>query len=43
MKQTTLRRLISLGMLAILFILFTVISGTGFFNADNLVELLRDA
>lgn len=43
MKQKTMRRLISLGMLAILIILFTIISGTNFFNADNLVELLRDA
>ena len=43
MKQTTLRRLISLGMLAALIVLFSIISGTRFFNANNFVEIVRDS
>lgn len=43
MKQTSIRRLISLGMLLALFILFSVL-GKGFFlNAGNVLEILRDA
>ena len=43
MKQTTLRRLISLGLLAGLVILFTLLSGTRFFDANNFIEIVRDA
>jgi len=43
MKQATLRRLISLGMLLALIILFTVLSGTKFLSWTNFVEIFRDA
>jgi len=46
MNQTTMRRLISIGMLVILVILFTILAGAGkgkFFNYDNLIEVVRDA
>jgi len=43
LKQTTLRRLISLAMLLVLILLFTVLSGTSFLSWSNLVEILRDA
>ncbi len=42
MKQTTIRRLISLAMLGALIILFTILSDY-FLNANNLMEILRDA
>jgi len=46
MNQTTMRRLISIGMLLILVVLFTILAGAGkgkFFNFDNLIEVVRDA
>ena len=46
MNQTTLRRLISIGMLLILVVLFTILAGAGhgkFLNFDNLIEVVRDA
>ncbi|MBQ6376684.1 MAG: ABC transporter permease [Lachnospiraceae bacterium] len=46
MNQTTMRRLISIGMLVVLVILFTLLAGAGkgkFFNFDNLIEVVRDA
>jgi len=46
MNQTTMRRLISIGMLLILIILFTILAGAGkgkFLNFDNLIEVVRDA
>ncbi len=43
MKQTTIRRLISLGLLLVLIILFSLLSGRLFFNADNFVNIVRDA
>ncbi len=43
MKQTTLRRLISIGMLAALILLFSAMSGSRFLNADNFIEIIRDA
>ena len=43
MKQTTLRRLISLALLAALVILFTVLSGSRFLNANNFIDIVRDA
>jgi ribose transport system permease protein len=46
MNQTTMRRLISIGMLVILVVLFTILAGAGkgkFFNFDNLIEVVRDA
>ena len=46
MNQTTLRRLVSIGMLLILVVLFTILAGAGkgkFFNFDNLIEVVRDA
>lgn len=46
LNQTTMRRLISIGMLLILVILFTILAGAGhgkFFNFDNLIEVVRDA
>ena len=43
MKQTTLRRLISLGLLLALVILFTVLSGSRFLNANNFIDIVRDA
>ena len=46
MNQTTMRRLISIGMLIILVVLFTILAGAGkgkFFNFDNLIEVVRDA
>ncbi len=43
MKQTTLRRLISLGLLLALILLFSILSGKLFFNADNLIAIVRDA
>ncbi len=41
-----MRRLISIGMLVVLVILFTILAGAGkgkFFNFDNLIEVVRDA
>ena len=41
-----MRRLISIGMLLILVVLFTILAGAGkgkFFNFDNLIEVVRDA
>ena len=41
-----MRRLISIGMLVILVVLFTILAGAGkgkFFNYDNLIEVVRDA
>ena len=41
-----MRRLISIGMLVVLVILFTLLAGAGkgkFFNFDNLIEVVRDA
>ena len=46
MNQTTMRRLISIGMLLILVVLFTILAGAGkgkFLNFDNLIEVVRDA
>ena len=46
MNQTTMRRLISIGMLVILVVLFTILAGAGkgkFLNFDNLIEVVRDA
>ncbi|MBR2529143.1 MAG: ABC transporter permease [Blautia sp.] len=46
MNQTTMRRLISVGMLAVLVILFTILAGAGkgnFLHFDNLIEIVRDA
>ena len=46
MNQTTMRRLISIGMLAVLVILFTILAGAGkgkFLHFDNLIEIVRDA
>ena len=46
MNQTTTRRRISIGMLVILVVLFTILAGAGkgkFFNYDNLIEVVRDA
>ena len=46
MNQTTMRRLISIGMLLILVALFAVLAGTGegkFFNETNLIEIVRNA
>ena len=46
MNQTTMRRLISIGMLLILILLFTILAGAGkgkFLNFDNLIEVVRDA
>ncbi|MGN1381753.1 MAG: ABC transporter permease [Eubacterium sp.] len=43
MKQTTLRRLISLCMLLVLILLFSILGGHLFFNADNFIEIVRDA
>ena len=46
MNQTTMRRLISIGMLLILVVLFSILAGVGtgkFFNFDNLIEVVRDA
>ena len=46
MNQTTMRRLISIGMLVILVVLFTILAGAGkgkFFNFDDLIEVVRDA
>ena len=43
MKQTTLRRFISLGLLLVLIILFAILGGGLFFNADNFIEIVRDA
>ena len=46
MNQTTMRRLISIGMLVILVVLFPILAGAGkgkFFNFDNLIEVVRDA
>ena len=46
MNQTTMRRLISIGMLLILILLFTILTGAGkgkFLNFDNLIEVVRDA
>ena len=43
MKQATLRRLISIGMLLVLVVLFTILSGMSFLNSTNLINILRDA
>lgn len=46
LSQTTMRRLISIGMLAVLVILFTILAGAGqgkFFSSANLIEVVRDA
>ena len=46
MNQATMRRLISIGMLLILVVLFTILAGAGkgkFLNFDNLIEVVRDA
>ena len=46
MKQTTMRRLISIGMLLVLIILFTALVGAGegkFLSVDNLLAVVRDA
>ena len=43
MKQTTIRRLISAGMLAALIALFSILSGARFLNPDNFIEIVRDA
>ena len=43
MKQTTLRRLISLGLLLALGVLFTALSGSRFLNANNFIDIVRDA
>ena len=46
LTKTTLRRLVSIGMLLILVVLFTILAGAGkgkFFNFDNLIEVVRDA
>ena len=42
MKQTTIRRLISLGMLGALVLLFSCMSSY-YLNGDNLLEIVRDA
>ena len=45
-NQTTMRRIISIGMLVVLVVLFTILAGAGkgkFFNFDNLIEVVRDA
>ena len=41
-----MRRIISIGMLVVLVVLFTILAGAGkgkFFNFDNLIEVVRDA
>ena len=46
MKQTTMRRLISIGMLLVLILLFTALVGAGegkFLSVDNLLAVVRDA
>ncbi|MBQ6987272.1 MAG: ABC transporter permease, partial [Oscillibacter sp.] len=43
MKQTTLRRLISLALLLALGVLFTALSGSRFLNANNFIDIVRDA
>ena len=46
MKQTTMRRLISIGMLLVLILLFTALVGAGegkFLSMDNLLAVVRDA
>ena len=46
LNQATMRRLISIGMLAVLVILFTMLAGAGsgkFLSFDNLIEVVRDA
>ena len=46
MNQTALRRLISIAMLLVLVVLFTILAGAGkgkFFHFDNLIEIVRDA
>lgn len=42
MKQTTIRRLISLGMLLVLIALFSVLSSY-YLSVDNILEIVRDA
>ena len=42
MKQSTLRRLISIAMLVVLIILFSALAGTKFLNANNFIEIVRD-
>lgn len=46
MKQTTMRRLISIGMLLVLIILFTALAGAGdgmFLSTNNLLAIVRDS
>lgn len=43
MKQTTLRRLISLAMLLVIIILFSILGGSYFLDLTNLIEIVRDA
>ena len=46
MNQTMMRRLISIGMLLVLIVLFTILAGAGkgkFLSFDNLIEIVRDA
>lgn len=43
LKQSTLRRLVSLGMLLVLMGLFTVLGKEYFLNTDNILSILRDA
>ena len=46
LSQTSMRRLISVGMLAFLVCLFTILAGYGkgnFFSSANLIEIIRDA
>ena len=46
MKQTTMRRLISISMLIVLIVLFTALAGAGhgkFLSVDNLLAVVRDA
>lgn len=45
-NQNTLRRLISIGMLAVLLVLFTILIGAGsgkFLSQENLIAIVRDA
>lgn len=43
LKQSTMRRLVSLGMLAALLLLFVCLSGEYFFNTENIISIVRDA
>ena len=45
MNQTMMRRLISIGMLLVLIVLFTILAGAGkgkFLSFDNLIEIVRE-